>query len=377
MSKKQPNNIVRYLDLCTDVPLSVDPFSEVDALVLCELIYADLSGVVPPDAGMSIREVRDEYFRIHPRPRIKPQKLFLSRAPFLMDDMVDRARFGSMTVSNYVRILDENTDGQMTAVTYLLDDGTAYVCYSGTDKTVSGWKEDFNFIYMDETEGQRLAVEYLKDAASRTDRPLRVGGHSKGANFAVFASAFAGESIQDRIVEVYTFEGPGFQEEIVASEGYRRIVPKVISLVPETSIIGQLLSHGYPDIVVESSEKGILQHDGFTWVVGQGGFVRTELSETAKRFREAQEEWLSAMDDEAREAFVTILFAPFEAAKENSLDEFSDQVKEAFSQIVSSMAGMSRARRASMGLLLKELIRSEGARAWEKALAEFDSISRG
>ena len=37
-----------------------------------------------------------------------------------------------------------------------------------------------------------------------TEYPLIVGGHSKGGNFAVYASAFCKCSVQDRIVRVYS-----------------------------------------------------------------------------------------------------------------------------------------------------------------------------
>lgn len=50
---------------------------------------------------------------------------------------------------------------QFSAVTYHLADGTYYVAFRGTDNTVTGWKECFNLSYMNETEGQRRAVEYL------------------------------------------------------------------------------------------------------------------------------------------------------------------------------------------------------------------------
>jgi hypothetical protein len=39
---------------------------------------------------------------------------------------------------------------------------------------------------------------------------------------------------------VYTNDGPGFRHEVMAREGYTRILPKVVSIVPDTCIIGML-----------------------------------------------------------------------------------------------------------------------------------------
>ena len=218
-------NIEDYLAQYADIPFSESPFNEADSLVLCELIYTDLRGLVPPGGSIGLRELRNKFFRNHSREELKKQTSYFARAPLMMDIMVPGARFGGMKVCNYVSILDDSAEVQMTAMTFMLGDGTAYVCYSGTDRSISGWKEDFKFSYMKETEGQKLAAKYLTDAAGLTDRPLRVGGHSKGGNFAVYASSFAGSSIQDRITKVYTFDGPGFRDEITETENYRRIVP--------------------------------------------------------------------------------------------------------------------------------------------------------
>ena len=102
----------------------------------------------------------------------------------MMEKMIRGQRFGNMTLRNYT---EESGDGyQLAAVTFGLDDGTEYVAFRGTDGTVAGWKEDFNFSFMDETEGQRLAVQYLSGiTAGGTGENLRVGGHSKGGNLAI------------------------------------------------------------------------------------------------------------------------------------------------------------------------------------------------
>ena len=52
-------NMMDYLDWRGDVPFSVDPFNEVDSLVLSEVAYVDFEGIVPrPD-----EEVQEDHLR--------------------------------------------------------------------------------------------------------------------------------------------------------------------------------------------------------------------------------------------------------------------------------------------------------------------------
>ena len=42
------SNLMDYLDWRGDLPLTVSPFNEVDALILAELSFVDFDGIVPP-----------------------------------------------------------------------------------------------------------------------------------------------------------------------------------------------------------------------------------------------------------------------------------------------------------------------------------------
>ena len=59
-------NIIDYLDWRGDLTLEISPFNEVDNLLLSELSFLDLAGIVP-DAGQGpsvpLREAVTAYFR--------------------------------------------------------------------------------------------------------------------------------------------------------------------------------------------------------------------------------------------------------------------------------------------------------------------------
>ena len=213
-------NIFDYLEWRCDVPLAVDPFNEVDNLVLAELVYTDFGGIVPVDGRqISLRDAADAFFRRHTHEEILAIKSYTARAPLLMEKMLEGERFRDVKLCWYLDETDTERETQLAAVTFLLPDRSAYVAFRGTDGTLVGWREDCNLSFQHETDGQRRSARYLNLVGGQLDAPMRVGGHSKGGNMAVYAAARCEPALQDRLLAVYTNDGPGFHEEMLQSEG--------------------------------------------------------------------------------------------------------------------------------------------------------------
>ena len=353
------SNIFDYLEWRGDVPFDEDPFNEVDNLVLSELAYVSFEGIVPCDGtSVPVADVREAFFAAHPRELIREDSSHIVKAPLLMDGMASGRRFGTAELMGYADIVDTDEMVQMAAVTILLGDGSAYVAFRGTDTTVVGWKEDFNMSYLPETEGQRRAVWYLNETGKRVERPLRVGGHSKGGNFAVYASAFCGRKIRDRIIEVYTNDGPGFRPEVMEREEYKSILPKVISIVPSTSVIGMLLTSDVRHRFIKSTGGGVAQHDALTWKVVHDRFVSSEPSELGLFIMKSQKDWLSKLGDRDRELFVNTLFSIFESTGMGTFNEMGLNKLRAASEIWSSMKGMPKEKQKEMNRIIGELLLS-------------------
>ena len=102
---------------------------------------------------------------------------------------------------------------------------------------ITGWREDFNMGYLSETPGQLRAVEYLNRAVTDKKQRVRVGGHSKGGNFAVYASVKCDPQIQNQILNVYSNDGPGFRSDMVESTEYQRMLPKLHTILPVSCVI--------------------------------------------------------------------------------------------------------------------------------------------
>lgn len=354
-------NIFDYLDWRADLPLTADPFNDVDNLILAELTYTDFSGLVD-DSGECARltDVQAGYFADRSRDEIRRSSNVLARTCLLMDGMVTGARFSDVRMSDYYNIVDDDKDMQMCAVAYHLGDGTVYIAFRGTDNTVTGWKEDFNMSYMPETEGQREAISYLNRVGRKMNCPVRVGGHSKGGNFAVYASAFCDPDVRDKIVAVYSNDGPGFRHEVMETDEYRRVLPKVKSIVPDSSVIGMLLASRTEHQVVRSSAKLLAQHDGMTWQVMRSGFVQEEQSDFSRLFGETIRDWLSKISDDLRESFVNSLFSLFESTGEDTFGEMKMQKLRTLESIVSSAQELPKAKQQELFRVIMQLVSSGG-----------------
>ena len=173
----------------------------------------------------------------------------------LFPAMAKSNRFSQMKITGYINKIDQEEEKQFSAITIFIPDGTMYISFRGTDNTLIGWKEDFNMSFQEKVPSQLDAIKYVKQIANQYENPIRIGGHSKGGNIAVYAASFSPKEIQNRIKNVYNNDGPGFHENIIIKPSYQKMLSKVHTFVPQTSIIGRLLYHEENYTVVQSTQK--------------------------------------------------------------------------------------------------------------------------
>ncbi|SDA17253.1 Protein of unknown function [Ruminococcus sp. YE71] len=306
--------ILDYIGWRGDIGFDVSPFNDVDALILAQLSYVPFDGLLPAGFGQPVSLARAaELFD----PDKVPDKL---RIITFRDDcelirrLGSEKRFSSLTVEGFVNNTDAEKNVQFAAITINLPDGRKYISFRGTDDTIVGWKEDFNFSYLCETPSQTLAMRYLKDNFADFDGGLILGGHSKGGNLAVYAAVYCGYEIGSAIEQIYDFDGPGFRSEIADGLAYRRFIPKIRSFIPESSLVGQLLTANVEHSIVRSSAKGIMQHLAYSWAVVRDSLELTNgLSKTGSMINKTMSSWLGSLDDETRRMFVKAVFDVLEA----------------------------------------------------------------
>lgn len=356
--------LMDYLKWRNDVSLRAAPFNEIDNVLLSYLAYADFGELLhEPKRHVSIETCFKRFCEKHDLAEVRESKHFIERAPLLLEEMVRGARFRGTKVVHFREVFDKEKVQQFAALVFLLPDGTKYVSFRGTDLSITGWKEDFLMSFTAETEGAKEAVSYLNEVAAAVDGELILGGHSKGGNFAMFAAAFCDDAVKERILKVYNNDGPGFREEIVRSAAYRELLPKITNIVPQTSIIGRLLSNEAAHTVVKSTAAGIFQHDVTTWEVTKDKFVRAEPDAFSDFVEKSLGTWLETMDDEARKSLVETVFSMIEMTEAETFAEFGENLfkntgliikglgrlpKEKRSELTAALGGLAEAGRATV-----------------------------
>lgn len=356
--------LMDYIEWRNDVSFRAAPFNEIDNVILSYLVYADFGELLhEPKRHVSIETCLKRFCEKHDMAEVRESKHFIERAPLLLEEMVRGARFRGTKVVHFREVFDKEKVQQFAALVFLLPDGTKYVSFRGTDLSITGWKEDFLMSFTAETEGAKEAVSYLNEVAACVEGDLILGGHSKGGNFAMFAAAFCDDAVKERILKVYNNDGPGFREEIVRSAAYRELLPKITNIVPQTSIIGRLLSNEAAHTVVKSTAAGIFQHDVTTWEVTKDKFVRAEPDAFSDFVEKSLGTWLETMDDEARKSLVETVFSMIEMTEAETFAEFGENLfkntgliikglgrlpKEKRSELTAALGGLAEAGRATV-----------------------------
>jgi hypothetical protein len=195
--------------------------------------------------------------------------------------------------------------------------------------------------------------------AKKTRGHLRIGGHSKGGNLAIYATSQCRKKIQSRITAVYSNDAPGFHESFIAGEDFTAIKDLIHSYVPQGSIIGMFLEHGEPHTVIKSTESGIMQHDLYSWEVTHNDMAHAEDLTLGSRFMSnTLREWIAALDNTRREQFSDALFHIVGASKATSFFDIEDTWLKSVGRMIQALGATDEATKHLIKKTLKELIRS-------------------
>jgi hypothetical protein len=318
-------NIVEYVQ--TNLKsFEEHPFSAVDSLVLSQFCYLDFGDAVPGPGSGARAVALKTLFRAERFGQMFSRVWDEENCRLMLAAMAASPRFRDIGLNFYVNRFDPKLEKQFSAVTFFVGGAFAYSAFRGTDTSVIGWKEDFNMTYLSPIPSQIDAADYFRDVAVRTGKmPLRLGGHSKGGNLAVYAAANCRDRIFSRIEKVYNHDGPGFHADVTGSEGYKNLKGRIDKTMPASSVIGMMLESEVDYRAVQSHRFGILQHDPFSWKVARGDFVDAQrMSPATLRAGRAMRSWLDRLPDEERERFVDALFDVIMASGAETFYDITD-----------------------------------------------------
>ena len=305
-------NLVDYLIWRGDIDFATDPWNEVDSLVFATIAYSNFGeNTLHFENAMSISELYKEDV-LHKLPQNEAKPMYEDRMR-LFELMAQSRRFQAVRVLDQVNIVDENRDIQFSAAAFDVRNVGTVIAYRGTDEALVGWKEDFMMSYETPVPAQTSALEYLKRIADQCSGNLCLTGHSKGGNLVLYSASYAPQEIQDRLYSVFSFDGPGLDDETMKSEGYRRICDRISSVVPSQSVVGLLLNYHPNYRVVDAVESFLWQHNPFTWKIAGREFVLSDaVSPGYQVLDQSVHEWLKECTRDQRESLVNTLFTMLE-----------------------------------------------------------------
>lgn len=341
-----------YLKWRGDLSFSQDGFHEADGLVLSAISYLPFEYAAESIAeSQKLKDLCKSLLKV---PEIE-KKVLLKDDVKLMKQILKSERFGELEVSDYVNEIDEDTQAQFSAIVVKFSEKDSAVVFRGTGDTLIGWKEDFNMSFVCPVPAQKQAVEYIERVAPKKGS-LILCGHSKGGNLATYAAAFSKKRIKKRIVSVYNFDGPGFHEDIVSSESYKEISPKVHTFVPQSSIVGFLLGREEAHSVIHSAQIGFFQHDLYSWEILRNGFSYLDETSRSSQFVDSTlKEWLKGMDYKKREQFVEAMYSLISDIDAKTVKDMGENWFSNVRAIVKAAKNMDEETKDAVSLALKSL----------------------
>ena len=338
------DTIIDYVHWRGDISFQIQPYNSIDYLILSNLAYVHFDGITF-EPSLTLNEAYEQY--------INSQYVFEDESHSLFEKVSHAPRYQNIRILSYMNDVNPELIKQFAVVTFLLENQTLFVAFRGTDESLIGWHEDFLMLCETIIPSQTSAVNYLNEIGqfkyqstlkqslqnqylgSLTQRlrkhfiykkqglPILLGGHSKGGNLAMYAACFCDENLSQRILKVYNFDGPGFQEDMLTSKNYQNMLPRIISYIPHYSFFGIVLGHEENYHVIQSHNEGMLQHNSFSWHVTKDDFVNDELSYESVQFAIKVILFLEKMTIEEKRLFVETMFGLFDSLNLHTFHELS------------------------------------------------------
>jgi hypothetical protein len=160
------------------------------------------------------------------------------------------------------------------------------------------------------------------------------------------------------------------------SEGYHRIVPIIHTILPKSSVVGMIMEHLEDYVVVNSNQKGIMQHNAMSWEVLGNHFVYMPGVKKSSIFlNQALRQWLSEITMEERAAFVEELFDIINAAGLDTISSITAEKRIAVNAMIKAYKSMSPETKQFMKKLIYKFI-EEGQKVLKHSIEEELSISK-
>ncbi len=304
-------NLFDYLKWRGDLAFSQAPLTSVDLLIFSEIVHAPLERLLKDGdesyKGKTLLQLLPE---VYPMPVKGKEYNLLSSRSDIFYMMKEYRRFADVKLMKFSSHFEPEHTKQFAAAEFAIGK-TAIIAFRGTDATVTGWREDFLMSFESPIPAQTDALSFMDNIPDCYDE-VYVCGHSKGGNLAMYASALTKK--QDMIKAVFSFDGPGLDQSVLDTDGWKNILSRAHLIVPESSIIGLLMGYIKNHRTIESDSMSIMQHNPFYWHVFGNDFIDAQGSTLSSKVTDnAIHTFLEKCTREQRKTIVDAIFDMIEA----------------------------------------------------------------
>lgn len=301
-------NMFDYLKEYGNKTFKESSINDIDIMIFSLLTYLDFSNIVSRGKlKKSLKQAGYEYLYSYDEKKVSKIGTAQSDAYHMINEIVSYDRYKNVLVYGYRYYADYDT--QFGAITFEIPNDYKVIAFEGTDKLISGWKEDFYLASVFPVNAQRLAIKYINEFVSILDKVI-VTGHSKGGNLALASSMYISKLKRNCIKKVYSLDGPGLRKLEFDSLEYKRIKDKYIHIIPDYSMVGILLCNDSYK-VIKSTKKDIRCHALSSWIVEGNSLIPSKQSKISLSVQDKISEFINSFNyqelkDIAKEIFLSV-----------------------------------------------------------------------
>ncbi len=353
-------------------------FTVLDALALTELAYLPFEDLVPAEISVqnyiSLQHLAEQ-FEEKFQGKYPPLGMVNAHRLKLLSYLSSFKRYKHIRALGFANDVSLDSQKQFAAITYQIRPKEYLVVFRGTDDSIIGWKEDFHLTYMKEIPAQLAARDYLKEVLDKLDGKVWLAGHSKGGNLATYAACHVETSIQDRIQKVYSFDAPGLHSSIRNSDNFKAIEGKILSIIPENSIVGMMLETPETDLVVKSKTFGLLQHLMVSWEIEGDQFkVVPKVTEDSIQVDQTLKTWTANLSEEELRDFFDLFFGLFIEADIHRFGDITVDTPGKIQKLIENRRNLTHEQATMMDRLSRQLIDTR-IQVWKDSLPDLPKLT--
>ena len=353
-------------------------FTVLDALALTELAYLPFEDLVPAEISVqnyiSLQHLAEQ-FEEKFQGKYPPLGMVNAHRLKLLSYLSSFKRYKHIKALGFANDVSLDSQKQFAAITYQIRPKEYLVVFRGTDDSIIGWKEDFHLTYMKKIPAQLAARDYLKEVLDKLDGKVWLAGHSKGGNLATYAACHVETSIQDRIQKVYSFDAPGLHSSIRNSDNFKAIEGKILSIIPENSIVGMMLETPETDLVVKSKTFGLLQHLMVSWEIEGDQFkVVPKVTEDSIQVDQTLKSWTASLSEEELRDFFDLFFGLFIEAGIYRFGDITVDTPVKIQKLIENRRNLTPEQATMMDRLSRQLIDTR-IQVWKDSLPDLPKLT--